>query len=286
MNRLAKSEWQTRRAAHRERVRPWTTDRVLRSQYGRKHPVRDFLFEYYSYRPAHLERWSPGLGTTCDGAPPGDWEHESTVDDGWQIDAGSFPVKWRPHLDGGREFLRAMLDREPQFACFGLHEWAMVYKADAVRHAQFPLRLSRAETDAVVESQSLRCTHFDAWRFFTPEATPRNRIALSRATQIDHDQPGCIHATMDLYKLAFRLGPFVAAELIGDCFELACDAREIDMRASPYDLESLGYPPIRIETKEGRDEYAREQRRLAGLARPLRDRLLAAYDSVATAVAH
>jgi hypothetical protein len=33
----------------------------------------------------------------------------------------------------------------------------------------------------------------------------------------------------------------------------------LDMRASPYDLAALGYPPVRIETPEGRAEYARAQ---------------------------
>ena len=27
-----------------------------------KHPVHDFLFTYYSFRPAQLRRWSPGYG--------------------------------------------------------------------------------------------------------------------------------------------------------------------------------------------------------------------------------
>jgi hypothetical protein len=35
-------------------------------------------------------------------------------------------------------------------------------------------------------------------------------------------------------------------------FRLARDVRELDMRASPYDLADLGYPPVRIETPEGR----------------------------------
>jgi hypothetical protein len=28
-----------------------------------KDPVLDFLFEYFPFRPSHLMRWSPGIGT-------------------------------------------------------------------------------------------------------------------------------------------------------------------------------------------------------------------------------
>jgi hypothetical protein len=45
------------------------------------------------------------------------------------------------------------LDRPAHFACFGLHEWAMVYRQDkfALRHEYLTLRLGSAGTDQVVE---------------------------------------------------------------------------------------------------------------------------------------
>lgn len=45
----------------------------------------------------------------------------------------------------------------------------MVYRLapGEVRHEDYPLRLSPTETDRVVESHQLRCSHFDAYRFFT-----------------------------------------------------------------------------------------------------------------------
>jgi hypothetical protein len=46
------------------------------------------------------------------------------------------------------------------------------------------------------------------------------------------------------------------------------------MRASPYDLAKLGYPPIAIETPEGRAEYERHQRAFADRSQPLRHRLI------------
>jgi hypothetical protein len=83
---------------------------------------------------------------------------------------------------------------------------------------------------------------------------------------------------MDLYKWAFKLAPFTPAELIADCFALAREIREIDMRASPYDLEKLGFAPIRIETPEGRADYEVHQRDFAARGQPLRARLIALLD--------
>jgi hypothetical protein len=64
-----------------------------------------------------------------------------------------------------------------------------------------PTAAGRRGTDTVVEAEvagPLRCSHFDAFRFFTPEAVPRNAGSPSRATQQDWEQPGCLHANMDL----------------------------------------------------------------------------------------
>lgn len=47
------------------------------------------------------------------------------------------------------------------------------------------------------------------------------------------------------------------------------------MRASPYDLSGLGLAPVRIETTEGRAEYASAQRGFAERSAPLRQRLIA-----------
>lgn len=98
------------------------------------------------------------------------------------------------------DLLRATAARPARFNCFGLHEWAMVYQAPAVRHSRVPLRLDAAQTDAVVESMLLRCSHFDAYRFFTEPAAARNAHALTRHAQVETEQPGCVHAGMDLYK--------------------------------------------------------------------------------------
>jgi hypothetical protein len=79
---------------------------------------------------------------------------------------------------------------------------------------------------------------------------------------------------MDLYKWAYKLSPAVPGELVADCFALAAEARELDMRASPYDLADLGYPPVAVETPEGRAAYVTAQRGFATRGALLRARLL------------
>ena len=76
------------------------------------------------------------------------------------------------------------------------------------------------------------------------------------------------------------MSPFVSAEVMAEAFLVAVAARELDMRASPYDLRSHGFEPIRIETRDGREEYVRRQREVAELAVPVRERLSAEYRRV------
>ncbi len=157
----------------------------------------------------------------------------------------------------------------------------MVYRqsADQFRHAEWPLRLTAAETAAVVDANRVRCSHFDAFRFFTPAARPLNVLQPTRASQAALEQPGCLHANMDLYKWAYKLSPLISSELVADCFALAREIRTVDMQASPYDLTGLGYQPIRVETPEGRAEYVAAQREFADRAAVLRVQLVAAIDA-------
>lgn len=84
----------------------------------------------------------------------------------------------------------------------------------------------------------------------------------------------------DLYKWAYKLAPVTPSELMADCFALAVEVRELDMRASPYDLTDLGYSPVPIETPAGRAEYVRAQSVFADRAAPLRQRLVELCDTV------
>lgn len=275
---LPEPVWTARRDRHREMVAALVGPHLERQAAGVKHPVHDFLFTYYSVRPNQLRRWHPGFGAVLGGPAAQaylDYSGYEQRADGVTV-AADLLDRRRSTVEYIAALLAATASRRPHLSCFGLHEWAMVYRggADAVRHAQVPLRLGHTGTDTVVESLQLRCTHFDAFRFFTPDAVPRNETPLSRDEQVAREQPGCLHAGMDLYKWATKLGPLVESELVIDCFRLATEARELDMRASPYDLADYGYEPIRIETPQGRADYVREQVALAERASVLRGRLL------------
>jgi hypothetical protein len=246
-------------------------DRARRQE---KHPVEDFLFTYYSHRPARLRRWHPGVGTALagDASEYAGFSGYAATPDGV---TAPVPERRRDTVAWVHGLLTATAGRPAHFGCFGLHEWAMVYRTGEVRHAAVPLRLGSAGTDAVVESMPIRCSHFDAFRFFTPLARGLNVLQPTRESQPALEQPGCLHATMDLYKWAYKLEPLTPSDLVLDCFRLARDVRELDMRASPYDLAALGYPPVRIETPEGRAEYAAAQRSFAERGQALRARLAA-----------
>jgi hypothetical protein len=263
---MTPEQWAPRKAAHEARVDSWTAGHLARAAAAEKHPVEDFLFTYYTYRPAQLRRWSPGAGVELlDWHGPQPW-----------LDAAPTRVGWVLQL------LERTAERAPVYGCFGLHEWAMAYRSEP-RH-DVPLRLGAAGTDAVVEAQPLACTHHDAFRFFAPDARPLNVLQPTREDQLRLEQPGCLHANMDVYKWAYKLSPWVPSELVADCFDLARRIRVLDMRASPYDLSAYGYEPVAIETPEGRSAYQRLQRGFATEAAVLRERLqLAARPLVRTA---
>jgi hypothetical protein len=83
---------------------------------------------------------------------------------------------------------------------------------------------------------------------------------------------------MDLYKWAYKLSPAIRSDLTADCFDLAREVRVLDMRAAPYDLSSLGYEPVRIETPAGKATYVEAQREFAAQGQLLRRRLIEACD--------
>ena len=285
MQILAQSQWQERTAAHEARVDSATAAHLARRRDHRTHPVEDFLFTYYSFKPAQLRRWHPGAGVGLAGAtvaPHADWRFYAADGDVVAVDVEAFAAARGDTLRFVRDLLERTATRPGRFGCFGLHEWAMVYRLDPsdVRHSGWPLRLGGAGTDAVVESHQVACSHFDAYRFFTPEAAPLNAMTPTRESQPSLEQPGCLHAGMDLYKWAHKLVPVVPSDLVMDCFELARDIRTLDMRASPYDLRELGYEPVPIETAEGKAAYVAEQRAFAQRGQVLRERLITACDNI------
>ncbi|MGQ4537135.1 3-methyladenine DNA glycosylase [Dermabacteraceae bacterium P7074] len=275
---------------HARRADELTAGHRERKQRGEKHAVEDFLYTYYPFPPAKLRRYHPGwraampargdcsawyrvLGATELGAARAASGDAAAVDgEFFQADVALFLQRRGDALHYIYRLLTATRERRSSFDCFGLHEWAMVYRQQP-RHDALPLRIGREATDAFVERENLRCTHFDAFRFFTPPAVPLNAYTPTRERQLELDNPACLHANMDLYKWAMKLSPLLPSALALDCFELARDVRVLDMEASPYDVRGLGYGVVPIETSEGKAEYVRRQRGLAARADALRKRM-------------
>lgn len=300
---LLESAWQARAAAHDARVRVWTDAQQARASRGEKHPVFDFLFSYYCFRPAWLRRWHPGPDIALTGetaraylrwseyheiacgtdvppldSPPSQINTPAAppTPNSPAVALAPLPSSRRHYVIWLRALLLATQSRPAFFGCYGLHEWAMVYRQtpDEVRHNAHPLRFAPNQLARIVEAAPITCSHFDAFRFFTPPARLLNKLTPARETVPQFEQSGCLHANMDLYKWSFKLAPFAPSELIADCFALARDIREVDMRASPYDLRALGFAPITIETAAGRADYEAHQRAFTTRAEPLRSRLL------------
>lgn len=276
---LSENKWKAEKANHEIRVDELLNNYLEARSRQEKDPVMDFLFEYYAFRPSNLRKWSPGIGVNLEYSEFNDLPEisEITVIEDSKIafvDPLHFPAKRISSLKWMLRMLKNTQESRPSFGCFGMHEWAMVYKSENPRHDQLPMRMEPDELAKFVESRPLLCTHFDAYRFFTNPARPMNKYELSRETFHEMEQPGCIHSNMDLYKWAFKMHPWVPSSLILQAFELAVQARHIDMQASPYDLSEQGLEPIKIETESGRRLYKEKQQMIFEKGLPIREKII------------
>ena len=108
--------------------------------------MEDFLFTYYTQKPGQLLRWHPGDGVVLSGAEAAartGWKYYRALDDGElaaaglpagstavTVDRASFLAERRDALVFAQVILAGTAARPAQFGCFGLHEWAMVYRQD------------------------------------------------------------------------------------------------------------------------------------------------------------
>ncbi|WP_328701835.1 3-methyladenine DNA glycosylase [Aestuariimicrobium ganziense] len=277
LQRLTRAEWTARAEAHRERAGRRLAEVVERRRRGARHPIEDFLFDYYRLRPGDLLDWQPGAHVVLEDAPEFVGRRWYLADgDLVRLDVDALVAARGSTIDFVQRLLTSIEGRPAQHGCFGMHEWAMVHglDPDQVRHTGLPLRFEPDEIRAIVDRVGLRCSHFDAFRFFTDSARPLNATQLTRADQVERDQAGCLHVGMDLYKWAGKLFALTSSEFLFDCFELAADIRLLDMRASAYDVSSLGHSPVPVETPAGRADYVAQQRGFTERAQPLRRRLV------------
>lgn len=280
---LFATDWQEKARLHRSRAERWTEPARKRRGSQKQDPVEDFLFTYYPFSFAKIEEWHPPIGTSIEWTEPlpNCFRKRPYRKEGRALfaDPSLLSDKQMTRLHWLRKLLSSTRDRLPNLACHGLHEWAMVYRGADVRHSGVvTLRLPQQEIDALVESRPIRCSHFDAFRFFHPEASGFNKLQPTLLERENLEQPACIHANMDLYKWCFKAMPWPGSELLLDCFELAMELRDLDMRASPYDLSAFGLEAVKIETPDGRRYYEKEQARLAKASEPLRQRIIDSLD--------
>jgi len=274
---LTVEAWTTQEQCYSSTILPWVEAFRNRRERRLKHPVHDFLFEYYQCKRRHITEWHPPIGVVLQGDEARKFLKNlnySANENGVFLDPGKITEPVIRRSEWIRKLLEAAQTRPSQTNCYGLHEWAMIYKSDCIRHQDTPLRLEPEEVEKVIESNTIRCTHYDAFRFFTEQAIPFNTLQPKHEERKQNEQFGCIHFNMDLFKWCYKLHPWISSELMLDCFTLAMEARELDMRASPYDLRSYGYEAITIETPEGRLEYQSYQKALGDKGKLLASRLL------------
>ncbi len=285
---LSFHSWQTRTSEFRSEVRQWTEPHRKRKSTRSSHPIHDFLFTYYSYPLGRLETWHPGadslLALPTKGEPridPLNEKHYSIAGPHLFLDLNKIPESRAKTMRWISQLLRATEAHTPNYNCYGMHEWAMVYEGIDVRHKEsLPFRLSQTEIDAFVRSRPMCCSHHDAFRFFVPSSQAFNRLQPAGEDRIHNEQPACIHTNMDVYKWAYKCMPWISSDLLWRCFLNALEIRELDMRAAPYDLSLYNLTPIKVEQKEGRAQYEELQRKLAAQTQPLRTELITAIDSI------
>ena len=234
------------------------------------------MFEYYPISAKKLQTWHPGFQYHLEATDVSDDDFSENI---YSVEPDiSVNHEWlasqQDAVIAQLDFLVASNSRPARTGCFGLHEWAMVLGQDELRHNDWPLRIEQQQIAKTIDEVGLRCTHFDAFRFFTDEAKPLNPLQLTRADQTNVEQPGCLHANMDLYKIAMRWVPIFGSLFTRQCFRLARDIRTVDMQSAPYDLLGLGVQPIKIETAEGRLLFAQKQKIFSQRAQVLRAQMI------------
>lgn len=279
---LAFETWISRARDHSALVGPMADAFLQRRGLDQTHVVHDFLFTYYSCSPLKLKQWVPSFEEQLIVTPGVREEYPWLIDYWFRIEDNLLSLNRERIQENTRGIAKFIVDlccnisnQAPRFGCYGLHEWAMVYKLspEALRHKGQRLRMSPEDLANFVESQTLCCSHYDAYRFFTAEARPLNVLNPQLDTRLQMEQGGCLHANMDLYKWAVKLWPWVGSDFIAKAFFLAVEGRELDMRASPYDLRDAGFEPMCIETEEGRKEYQKAQQIYAERSALLRNEL-------------
>ena len=172
---LPPETWRPMAEAHRERIKTLAGGSLQPGDLDRNHPIFNFLFQYYFWKPTQVAQFSPGPGVLLQGVTEADlarhFLHQGILmpkyepaADAYGFDTAALSVKPKvlKSLLANRELLLATSLRPPILNCFGLHEWAMLYTppapdggspTPATRHQALPLRVSQATINDLVESR-------------------------------------------------------------------------------------------------------------------------------------
>jgi len=125
---LSETQWKTVEDSNQHLLEPIVSAHRLRRMKGEKHPIIDFLFDYYHFKPSKLLEWTPGIGVYLKGSKAKDLVVKKGFNEnqhGVFIDTHTFPADRMDGLNWTIDLLKQSFDRKPQFNCFGLHEWCM-----------------------------------------------------------------------------------------------------------------------------------------------------------------
>jgi hypothetical protein len=235
--RILKQNWIETARCEQVRIRSLLSPATIYQD--RNHPIYNFIFIYFFFNQKILFQYSPGMNVEIE--MESDIEQLASlnlVPELQPIDPHSshyFHISFqqkkitKKFLQRTLTLLKSVESKLPSFWCFGLHEWAMLYhssqlpsstpKPSSSLFQSLPLRVTAQQIESLINPSSsstqpsplprLRCTHFDAIRFFTPSSLPLNAITPTptRKTVHQFDQPGCVHVNMDLFKYGICLLP-------------------------------------------------------------------------------
>jgi hypothetical protein len=120
-----------------------------------KHPIFNFLHKYYSYSAESLKQYSPGMACLLTETNVKDFE-ERVLHSRFAIIEEDRSVQYQvidirdfrgqqkiKNIRRNRELLKNTMGRNPVFSCYGLHEWAMLYKGNTKHQHELDLRVSQ-----------------------------------------------------------------------------------------------------------------------------------------------
>ncbi|MBA2729078.1 MAG: hypothetical protein H0U49_13020, partial [Parachlamydiaceae bacterium] len=147
---LPEEIWTARAKIHHALVGPMCDAFISRRAIGLTHPVHDFLFTYYNCSPQKLKQWIPSLDERLETSQDIAEEYPYLSGYWFYSHANSLSVnkdrileKTRQQATFVADLCSNILQRTPRYHCFGMHEWAMVYKLspEDIRHKGHRLRL-------------------------------------------------------------------------------------------------------------------------------------------------